>query len=173
MRETGPAAMGHPSGHPLWGSSMGCTYSRPCSRRRRWGASARVHPIGPRPLGGAILWGNGVDPPHPGREQAPASLATETLFWPWGRCYRARRGRNDFGRGAPSFVRFWWRPGVGVGVSAFQPLWNIHVLNSTRVCLVPITLARESFTFVTDPLLRGSTVLPSVNCGRRVPVGAV
>ena len=36
-RETGPAAMGH----PLWGSSMGFTWST--SEMGTWGASARVH----------------------------------------------------------------------------------------------------------------------------------
>ena len=54
--------------------------------------------------------------------------AKEGRFWPWS---------------TPSFLRFWWRPGVGVSecFSAFQPPWNI--LNSTRVCLVPITPSRS------------------------------
>ena len=44
-RETGPTAMGHPRGEAAWALRSRC---------RRWGASARVHSIGPRPLGGGI-----------------------------------------------------------------------------------------------------------------------
>ena len=49
--------------------------------------------------------------------------AREGRGWPWS---------------TPSFLRFWWRPGSGSEyISALEPLRNI--LNSTRVCLVPIT----------------------------------
>ena len=57
-REAGPAAMGHPP----WGSSMGFTLST-SEMGSTGGASARVHSIGPRPLGGGDqgpsvpLWG--------------------------------------------------------------------------------------------------------------------
>ena len=62
--------------------------------------------------------------------------------------------------GTPSSLRFWRTSGSVVwGImsecfSALQPMWNI--LNSTRVCLVPITPLTGVLTFVTDPLLRGS-----------------